>query len=95
MYDRVFRKVRKTRHQYLEFGPKPGEIQKKTLQKKHIRLQGAGSNSELHHFLCQTEFDPGFWHRLSFFLSASTAAATYIFTAPKWTTATITSNLVH
>jgi hypothetical protein len=36
---RVFHKVRKTRHQYLEFGPKPGEIQK-NLQKSTLSLQG-------------------------------------------------------
>jgi hypothetical protein len=38
-----------------------------------------GSNSEMHHFLCQTEFHPVLT-RLSFSLSASTAT-TYIFTA--------------
>jgi hypothetical protein len=52
-YDRVFSKVRKTRHQNPEFGPefgsKPGEIQKKPA-KKYITLQGRdGSNSEMHH----------------------------------------------
>jgi len=53
---RVFRKVRKTRHQNPEFGPKPGEIQKKPAE-KYFSLQG-GSNSEMNHFLCQTEFHP-------------------------------------
>ncbi len=41
---RVFRKVRKTQHQNLEFRPKPGEIRrkkkKKNLQKQYISLQG-------------------------------------------------------
>jgi hypothetical protein len=41
VYGRVFRKVRKTRHQYPEFGPKPGEIFKKPA-KKYISLQGGG-----------------------------------------------------
>jgi len=94
MYGHRFsgRKVRKTRHQYPEFGPKPGEIFLKNLQKLTLAFNW-GSNSEMHHFLCQTEFHPVLT-RLSFFLSASTAA-TYIFTAPTCTTTIITSNLVH
>jgi len=31
----VFRKIRKTHHHNLEFGPKLDEIQKKTCKKKH------------------------------------------------------------
>ncbi len=42
----------------------------------------------MHHFLCQTEFDP-ILTRPSFFLSAFTAA-TYIFTTPPCTTTIIT-----
>ncbi len=78
MFSKVLRKVKETRHQHSEFGPKPGEIFK-NLQKSTLAFNG-GSNSNLHHFLCQTEFHPVLT-RLSFFLSAS-AAATYIFTAP-------------
>jgi hypothetical protein len=37
--NRVFCKVRKTQHQNLEFGPKPGEIEKKPA-KKYISLKG-------------------------------------------------------
>jgi hypothetical protein len=40
LYNRVFRKVRKTQHQYPEFGPKSGEIEKKKPAKKNISLQG-------------------------------------------------------
>jgi hypothetical protein len=39
------------------FGPKPGEILKTTAKKSTLALKGV-SNSEMHHFLCQTEFDP-------------------------------------
>jgi hypothetical protein len=55
---RVCRKVRKTWYQNPEFGRKPGEIQKQAA-KQYISLQG-GSNSDMHHFLCQTEFHPVF-----------------------------------
>jgi len=74
-----------------EYGPKPGEIQKKTCKKSTLAFK-AGSNSEVHHFLCLTEFHPVLT-RLSFFLSASTVA-TYIFPAPTCT-ATIITHLVH
>jgi hypothetical protein len=74
-----------------EYGPKPGEIQKKTCKKSTLAFK-AGSNSEVHHFLCLTEFHPVLT-RLSFFLSASTVA-TYIFAAPTCT-ATIITHLVH
>jgi hypothetical protein len=47
-----------------------------------------GSNSEMHHFLCQPEFHPVLTC-LSFFLSASTAT-TYIFTVATCTTTIIT-----
>ncbi len=57
LYIRVFRKVRKTRHQCPEFGPKPGEIHKKNLQESILAFNGR-SNSEMHHLLCQTEFHP-------------------------------------
>jgi hypothetical protein len=33
---RALRKVKKTRHQNPKFGPKPGEIQKKNLQKSKV-----------------------------------------------------------
>ncbi len=56
MFSKVFRKVGKTRHQHSEFGPKPGEIFK-NLQKSTLAFNG-GSNSEMRHFLCQTEFHP-------------------------------------
>jgi hypothetical protein len=39
LYNRVFCKVRKTQHQNPEFGPKPGEIEKKPA-KKYISLKG-------------------------------------------------------
>jgi len=70
-------------------------FQKKKPAKKYTLLAFNGrSNSEMHHFLCQTEFHPVLTPSFSFFLSAS-IAATYIFTAPTCTTTTITSNLVH
>ncbi len=87
LYNRLFRKVRKTRHQNREFGPKPGEIQKKTCKKRTLAFKLR--NAAL--FLCPTEFHPVLT-RLSFFLSGSTVA-TYIFTAPTCTTTMITSNL--
>ncbi len=64
----------------------------KILEKSTLAFNGP-PNSEMHQFLCQTEFHPVLT-RLSFFLSASTAA-TYIFTAPTCTTTIITWNLVH
>jgi len=39
----------KTRQQNPEFGPKPGEIQKKNLQKMYISLQGVLTPSMLFH----------------------------------------------
>jgi hypothetical protein len=39
-YISVFHKNRKRVHQYPEFGPKPGEIQKKNLQKSTLALRG-------------------------------------------------------
>jgi len=95
LHKRVFHsKVRKTQHQNLEFGPKTGEIKNKPV-KKYISIQGVKGGGG-----CQGEFQNTpifcgklsfivFWHPLSFFLSASTAA-TYIFTAPSCTTTTIT-----
>jgi hypothetical protein len=38
-YNRVFYKVRTTRHQYPKFDPKPGEIQE-NLQKSTFALKG-------------------------------------------------------
>jgi hypothetical protein len=35
LLNREIRKVRKTQHQNPEFGPKPGEIQKKPCEKVH------------------------------------------------------------
>ncbi len=47
-----------SQYQYPEFGPKPGEIKKKPA-KQYTSIQWVGgSNSEMHHFLCQTEFHP-------------------------------------
>jgi len=43
---RVFRKLRKTQHQNPEFGPKPGEIKKKNLQKSILAFN-RGWNSEM------------------------------------------------
>jgi hypothetical protein len=88
LYIRVVRKVRKTLHEYSEFGPNRVKFQK-NLQKGPL----GRSNSEMHHFLCQIEFHPVLT-RLSFFVRASTAA-TYIFTAPTCTITIIASNLVH
>jgi hypothetical protein len=57
-HNRVFCKVRKTGHQYPEFGPKPGWDSKKNLQRKQSTLAFSRgvSNSQMHHFFCQTEF---------------------------------------
>jgi len=53
VFSGVFRKVRKTRHQYPEFGPKPGEIKKKNLQKSTLAFKGVvGSNSEMRTTFC-------------------------------------------
>jgi hypothetical protein len=57
-YNRVFHKVRKASTRSLSWvqnrlrslNPKP--------TKKYISLQGGRWNSEMHHFLCQTEFHP-------------------------------------
>jgi hypothetical protein len=86
--NRVFHTVRKTRYRYAESGPKLTEIKKKPCKKVHYPSRGR--NSEMQHFLCQTEFHP-ILTRLSFFLSASTGA-TYIFTTPTCTTTIVTSN---
>jgi hypothetical protein len=51
----------------------------KNLQRKSTLAFSRGvSNSEMHHFLCQTWVSSGFDPHLSFFMSAS-SAATYIF----------------
>jgi hypothetical protein len=55
-FQSVYHEVKKTRHQYLEFGPELGEIFKNLL-KSTLAFKG-GSNLEMHHFLCQTEFHP-------------------------------------
>jgi hypothetical protein len=84
---RVIRKVRKTQHQNPEFGNTQDEIQKKNTCKK-VRLHSTGD---------ETQKTINFGGKLSFilsflfFLSASTAAATYIFTAPNYTTTITTS----
>jgi hypothetical protein len=75
---RVFREVRKTRHQYPEFGPKPGEIQKKSAKRCISTFNRGGSNSEMHHFLCQTEFHPVLTH-LSFFFLGTPPLLLHIF----------------
>jgi hypothetical protein len=53
-------------------------FQKKKPAKKYTLAFNGRSNSEMHHFLCQTEFHPVLTPSFSFFLSAS-IAATYIF----------------
>jgi hypothetical protein len=60
--NRDIRKVRRRQHQYPEFGHTQGEISKKPA-KKYFSIQGGGES------LMVLEF-----HRLCFFLSASTAA---------------------
>jgi hypothetical protein len=78
-YYRVIRKVRKTRHQNAEFGQTKGEIKKKPA-KKYISIQ-RGMKLRKPSILVVN----GVSSSLSFFLSASTAA-TYILTAPNFTT---------
>ncbi len=80
--NRVIQKVRKTQHQNPEFGHTQGEIGK-NLAKKYISNQGAKKLRKPSILVVN-------WVSscLSFFLSASTAA-TYIFTAPNWTTTII------
>ncbi len=57
---------------------------------------GKGQTQKCNTLFGQTEFHPVLTPSfLFFFLSASTAAATYIFTAPTRTTTIITWNLVH
>jgi hypothetical protein len=73
-YSRVIHKVRKTQHQYPEFGHKQGEINKKKKKrpaKKYIRKKDRVKLRKVSPCL-------------SFFLSASTAA-TNIFIAPTCT----------
>jgi len=59
----VFRKFRKSQHEYLEFGPKSGEIKKKPA-KKYTSVQGGGG---------QTQKSTTFCAKLSFirFLTSS------------------------
>jgi hypothetical protein len=99
--NRVFRKVRKTQHQNLEFRPKPGEMRKKktnkTAAKKYISLQG-GRGVKLRK-------EPFFWGgklsfilfspSISFFLSASTAATYVYFHCCYLYDTIISSNLIH
>jgi len=94
---RVFGKVRKTQHQNPEFDPKPSEIQKKkSLQTSTLAFNTGGETQKCTTFLlCQTEFSSFFDTLFPFaWAPASTAAATYIFTAPTCTTIIITSHLV-
>ncbi len=74
----------------IEYSVKSGKHSTSTLSLVQKCQPPRGTNSEMHHFLCQTEFHP-ILTRLYFFLSASTGA-TYIFTTPTCTTTIITSN---
>ncbi len=76
-------KVRKTQHQNPEFGPRPGEIHKRNLQKSTLAFQGVKLRSAP--ILVPKWVSSGFDPLFPFFLSASTAA-TYIFTALTCTT---------
>jgi len=82
LHIRVIRKVRKTQHQNPEFGHTQGEIKTKPA-KKYIIIQWGMK-------LRKPSISVVNWVSscLSFFLSASTAAA-YIFTAPNCTTSII------
>ncbi len=55
---RVSRKVRKTRHQNPEFGPKPGEIKKKPVKKGTLAFQGKGGNQKCTIFRAKLSFHP-------------------------------------
>ncbi len=81
-YIRVIRKERKLQHQNPEFGHKQGENKKKP-SKKYISIQEGGG-------VCKTQKTINFCGKLSFILlsflwSPSSAASTYIFTAPTYT----------
>ncbi len=91
---KVFCKVRKTRHQNPEFGPKPGEIFKKNLPKKYISLL-RGVKLRNAPFLVLNSASSSFFDPLFFFFLSASTAPTYIFTVPTSTTTIITSNLVH
>jgi len=58
---RVFRKVRNTRHQKVEFDPTPGEIKEKPAKEYIISIQmGVKKTQKSTNFLWSTEFHPGF-----------------------------------
>ncbi len=59
VFSGVFRKVRKTRHRYPEFGPKPGEIKKKTSKKVHQPSRGQwGQTQKCTTFCAKLSFHP-------------------------------------
>ncbi len=84
----MFRIVRKTQHQNPEFGPNLYEIPKKNLHKSTVGFnRGKTQKCTILIFFGGGEVSfILFWPALSLLLSASTAAATYIFTAPTCTT---------
>jgi hypothetical protein len=74
------RKVRKIQHQNPEFGPKPGEIQKKKLAKKKMSIQGYVNPEKHHFFWVVNRISPCF--DTSVFFPETSTPATHIFTAP-------------
>jgi hypothetical protein len=90
--NRVFHKIRKTQHQYPEFGPEPGEIIK-IPAKMYITLQG-GSQTQKYTTFCAKLSLIRFWPVFPFHERLHSWYK-YIFTASTCTTTIITSNLAH